>query len=86
MAPVQEILPRAALRSLQFHPQSPSIVAGGCSDGVISLWDHNVGPHPTLSSTVDVGHVDAVTGTAVVAASWLVWLTIDMPCAIKVCC
>ncbi len=44
-APVQELLPRAALRRVCFHKEQEHTVAGGCKDGVVSLWDHRAGVH-----------------------------------------
>jgi WD40 repeat protein len=64
LAPIQELLPKSPLSSLQFSPVQQTLLVTGSVSGALSLFDHRSGAHPTASCNINAGHTEIVTGVA----------------------
>eukprot|EP00923_Selenidium_pygospionis_P028540 GHVN01051205.1.p1 GENE.GHVN01051205.1~~GHVN01051205.1.p1 ORF type:complete len:359 (+),score=29.29 GHVN01051205.1:257-1333(+) len=64
--PLLELNSTSVITSLQYNPASVGIVAGGCKNGTVAIWDLRKGGNAAFASLVEVSHFDAAC-----AVSWV---------------
>ncbi|KAL0217113.1 hypothetical protein RCL1_007596 [Eukaryota sp. TZLM3-RCL] len=58
--PVYTLDPPSPIVSLEYNPKDVHVIAGGCYNGLVSIWDTRRGRNAAMVSSIECSHLDPV--------------------------